>query len=234
MKAWTRPAARLWVDAELAEAAGDWPYWCGPAGLLRLEESAAAEDRVLGDGRGQARAVRFHGHAGVWRVNRHGGALGGLLGDRYSGPGRLQREVELAHRLREQDLPTPRPLLALAFRSGGWWRQHLVTEELEGATTVYAARQRPAAVEAAGRLLARLFGAGLWASDLHPGNLMWREADDGCWVIDLAGAELRSAALEPAEQEKRVARFLRFVEKHAGGLPMGFEEALRRGMAAGG
>ena len=36
--------------------------------------------------------------------------------------------------------------------------------------------------------------------------------------------------LSEREAEARVARFLRYVEKHAGGLPTGFEDALRRGL----
>lgn len=233
MRTWKRPAARLWVADELADRTAEWPFWCGPAGLLRLEEAAAAADRVLGEGRGAARAVTLQGEPGVWRVNRHGGALGGLLDDRYGGPGRLQEELALSERLRARDLPTPRPLLALALRQGPWWRQHLVTAEVPGAVTVHAAREDSAAVEAAGRLLGRLYDAGLWATDLHPGNLLWQAETGQCWVIDLAGAALRGRPLDAREREARTARFLRFVEKHAGGLPQGFEDALRRGLAQG-
>ncbi len=232
MKVWARSAARLWVATDLADRTAEWPYWCGPSGVRRLEESAAAENRVLGEGRGAAHAVQIQGAAGVWRKNRHGGALGSLMDDRYSSPARLQAEVSLSERLRGLGLPTPQPLLALAVRSGGWWRQHLVTEEITDARTVYEVRDRANAVEAAGRLLARLFEAGLWATDLHPDNLLWRESDGGCWVIDLAGAELRAAPLGARDVEARVARFLRYIEKHAGGLPMGCEDALRRGLGA--
>ena len=230
MRVWKRPAARLWVADELAGQSAEWAFWCGPAGLRRLADSAAAEDRVLGEGRAAARAVQVQGAAGVWRTNRHGGALAGLLDDRYLGPGRLHAEILLSERLREQGLPTPRPLLALALRRGGWWRQHLVTEEVVDARTVYALRAEAAVVEAAGRLLTQLFDAGLWATDLHPDNLLWQASRGTCWVLDLAGATLRGRPLDARERETRVARFLRFVEKHAGGLPHGFETALRRGL----
>lgn len=228
---WKRPAARLWVDGTLVGRTAEWAFWCGPVGLLRLEESAAAEDRVLGEGRGAARSVRVLDEMGVWRQNRHGGALAGLLDDRYAGPGRLQDELALSEILRAQGLPTPRPLLALALRQGLWWRQHLVTAEIPDTETVYAAREDAAAVEAAGRLLTRLYDAGLWATDLHPGNLLWQADSGTCWVIDLAGASLRGRPLDSAERDTRTARFLRFVEKHAGGVPQGFEAALRRGLA---
>jgi hypothetical protein len=205
-------------------------------GETRLQELADQADRILGEGRGAARAVTLPAMsgtvAGVWRVNRHGGLLGGLQADRYLDAGRLQQEVALSERLRGLGIATPEVLLALACRHGAWWRQHLVTREVESAVTVFEAREHGAALVAATALLQQVFDAGLWATDLHPGNLLWQEADGECWLIDLAGAELRSVPLSCAEREARVERFARFFVKHGGSEPDGMVE-LRQALLDG-
>ncbi|TAH37875.1 MAG: hypothetical protein EYC70_06730 [Planctomycetota bacterium] len=209
----TGPGARLWVRRGLEEPEGGaWEAWLAE-GEARLQRSAA--ERV-GTGRGDARRVRIGARSGVWRVNRHGGLLGGLLDQRHASPARLQQEIELSEQLRARGLPTPAVLLGLALRDGLFWRQHLVTEEIAGARTVFEARNDPGALAAAGALLQRLFDAGLWATDLHPGNLLWQPDTRSCSVIDLAGARLLGRPLRSRERAARLARFRRFFAKHAG------------------
>ena len=227
-RTWSEPHAWLWVAPELA-ASQDWKVWLAD-GELELEKLAAAAHRVLGEGRGAARAVTLdHQAHGVWRINRHGGLLGGLQGDRYASPDRLQREVELAESLREEGVRTPRVLLALAVKHGKKWRQHLVTEEVQKAQTVFDARENPAALQAAGVLLDQVFQLGLWATDLHPGNLLWRESDQTCWLIDLAGAKRLPNSLDASQRAARIDRFFRFYRKHAGEEPQG-ADALRESL----
>lgn len=227
-RTWSEPHAWLWVAPDLA-ASQDWQLWLAD-GESELEKLAAAANRVLGEGRGDARAVTLDAAAhGVWRTNRHGGMLGGLQGDRYASPERLQQEVELAESLRQEGVRTPRVLLALAQKDGKKWRQHLVTEEVQHAQTVFAARENPAALEAAGVLLEQVFQLGLWATDLHPGNLLWRESDQSCWLIDLAGAKRLPAPLDASQRAARVDRFFRFYRKHAGEEPLG-ADALRESL----
>ncbi|MDA0667849.1 MAG: hypothetical protein O3A95_04950 [Planctomycetota bacterium] len=202
-------------------ASGAWEDWL-LEGEAHLEKLALAADRVLGKGRGASRSVVFtNGAAGVWRVNRHGGMLGNLQGDRYPSPERLQLEVELSEGLRAEQVRTPRVLLALAVKDGKKWRQHLVTEEVAGAETVFAARKKPAALVAAGQLMDQVFELGLWATDLHPDNLLWREQDQSCWLIDLAGAKRLSQPLDASQRAARIDRFFRYYRKHAGEEPEG-------------
>jgi hypothetical protein len=197
-------------------------------GEALLEKRARAQDRVLGKGRGAARAITLEdGSHGVWRINRHGGMLGGLQGARYPDAKRLQQEVILSEALRSMGVRTPRVLLALALRRGMGWRQHLVTEEVEGATTVYAAREEAESLVGAGKLLEQVFELGLWATDLHPGNLLWRAEDRSCWLIDLAGARLLPKPLDRKQRAQRGERFLRYYRKHAGVEPEGADR-LRR------
>ena len=205
----------------------DWHGWL-ETGEQQLEELALQSDRVLGNGRGAARAVAFISaadtHSGVWRINRHGGLFGKLQADRYVDATRLQQEVSLSAELRTHGIDTPEVLLAFAKRHGAWWRQHLVTREVESACTVFDARESVAALRAATCLLQQLFDVGLWATDLHPGNLLWQPDSERCWLIDLAGAELRRAPLTRAERQARVERFARFFVKHAGAEPVGMAE----------
>jgi len=220
---------QAWLSvAPCLAAGGDWSTWLSH-GEQQLEELALAADRVLGHGRGAARAVVLTAATeavehGVWRVNWHGGLLGGLQADRYLDASRLIEEVAVSVALRARGMNTPEVLLAFAKRHGAWWRQHLVTREVVGACTVFDARDSAAALEAATHLLQQLFDVGLWATDLHPGNLLWQAATGKCWLIDLAGAELRREALSQTERKARVDRFARFFIKHGGTEPDGMQQ----------
>lgn len=218
----TAPGVRLWLAPELAEAE-DVAAWL-EMGETLLKERAKAASVVIGGGRGSARRVLLGNPArhGVWRINRHGGLLGGVQGDRYRTPTRLQAELELSEALRSRGIATPRVLLALAVKHGLSWRQHLVTEEIADASTVFDARDQPAALAAADQLLEQLCEAGLWATDLHPGNMLWR--DGTCWVIDLAGAKLLAQPLTAEQRLARRRRFARYFAKHGGKVPAPFDE----------
>jgi hypothetical protein len=160
--------------------------------LLNIAKSAA--DRDVGRGRAVTPAVNIDGVAGVWRTNRHGGLLRGILGARYSGNQRLRSEIDVAARLNALRIHTPQVLLAVAVRDGMYWSQHLVTAEVEGAVTIFA-------------------------SDLHPGNMLWVAETQQAWVIDLAGAKMLEKKLNSKEREARLKRFERFFVKHAGQMP---------------
>jgi len=217
--------AKLWLAPQLlGESADSWLR----QGEDRLWECAAeAGDRVLGTGRAPARAVTIGGRNGVWRRNRHGGLLGDLQGDRYRSARRLADEISLSRQLRELGVATPQVLLALAQRRTGFWRQNLVTEEVVDAQTVFAARDSAAALDSAADLLEQTFAVGLWATDLHPDNMLWQPDDSHaaggrCWVIDLAGARLMGRPLNSEEAQARRSRFARYFQKHAGEVPERF------------
>ncbi|MFQ5749782.1 MAG: lipopolysaccharide kinase InaA family protein [Planctomycetota bacterium] len=217
--AWTRPRSLLWAWTGLeADGERDWESWL-QAGEARLEQAARRKAGIAGHGRGQARRVELGGRKGVWRTNRHGGLLGPLLRDRFRDPSRLFLEVWLSENLRAAKIPTPRVLLALALRRGLHWRQHLVTEEVGGARTVFAAREEPEVLEKAQAFLEALFDLGLWAPDLHPGNLLWEPQARRIWIIDLAGARMKGRPLDPGERRTRRQRFQRFFLKHGAELP---------------
>lgn len=195
--------------------------------LLNIAKSAAARD--VGSGRAVAPAVNIDGVAGVWRTNRHGGLLGGMFGARYAGVDRLRSEIDVANRLIALRINTPQVLLAVAVRDGMYWNQHLVTSEVEGAVTLFDARDDEQAMRAAGCCLSQLFDAGYYATDLHPRNMLWVAATQQVWVIDLAGAKMLDKALTVQQRAARMKRFERFFIKHAGQMPSAIA-VLREGL----
>jgi lipopolysaccharide kinase (Kdo/WaaP) family protein len=219
------PGVRLWLHPQVADLE-EFSNWLSD-GEAQLLARAGQADLVLGTGRGAARRVVLGEAAaalhGVWRINRHGGFLAELLGDRYASPARLMAEIRLSSALRNLGVATPRVLLAMAVRHGLSWRQHLVTEEISDALTIFAAREQPEALAAADELLNQLCQIGLWAPDLHPGNMLWQGGR--CWVIDLAGARLLPQALNSEQTAARRARFARYFAKHGGRVPTRFAES---------
>lgn len=210
------PGARLWLRSELG--VGEEQAWADRLRDLPAYLASAADGRTFGQGRGVARGVELGARIGVWRHNRHGGLCGNLLGDRYWSCKRLVQEVEVSEHLREAGVQTPAILLAGATRRGLFWRLDLVTEDRSDCSTVFACAADPdrrvAALAAARRTLDRLFDLGLWATDLHPANLLFDPEMDGCWVLDLAGARLLGRPLTGAERAARIARFDRYFAKH--------------------
>lgn len=216
------PGSCLWVREGLRPSrVTDWQEWL-QCGEEHLSQAAADAGEVLGKGRANTQLVRVAGRRGVWRRNHHGGLLGGLLGDRYWNFVRLQQEWQLSEKLRALQIQTPAVLLAFATRRNSWWRQHLVTEEVPEAVTLFAARHDDRALQAGLKFLTRLFDLGLWAPDLHPANLLWQERERRCWLIDLAGARLLPAALSERQRQVRLRRFSRYFAKHAGEVPPPF------------
>ncbi|MBT5120572.1 MAG: hypothetical protein HOM34_07620 [Planctomycetes bacterium] len=213
---WRTSRARLWVREGVRPPTGNWED-CLLEGERSLAQMARKADRVVGVGRGLARAVDFgSGDVGIWRINRHGGLLGNFLGGIYWSSTRLEAEVLLSDHLRRQGVATPEVLFALASRRGVFWRQHLVTREVDDAQTVFEARNDAMARRASAELLERLFDLGLWATDLHPGNLLWQKSTGVCWLVDLAGATLKGRPLNGEERVQRRKRYLRYFDKHAG------------------
>ncbi len=215
------PGFRLWRRRELEGLDLDRWRRRGEA------ELAAASGEAFGAGRGHARRVELLGRPAVWRCNAHGGLLGGLFGRRFLSYDRLEEELTLSETLRSHGVATPEVLLALAQRSGLFWRQHLVTAEVPAAATVFDCRDQPAALAAAAALLEELFQLGLWAPDLHPANLLWQAAERRCWVIDLADCRLLGRPLTAGERRARLGRFARYFRKHGGEVPAPFAEPAR-------
>ena len=219
---WSTRSAKLWITDGLRAGSEGWDSWLEDT-ETHLERSAQMCDGVIGVGRHPARKVHVGGLAAVWRVNHHGGLLGSVLKHRYASAQKLSQEIRLSQRLQEEGVLTPRVLLGYARVHGMFWKQHLVTEEVPDCQTVFAARKDRNALAAADALLDRVANLGLWATDLHPDNLLWQHKEQKCWLIDLAGARLLGRPLRPQEREARRARFIRYFAKHSGEVPTRFQ-----------
>lgn len=154
----------------------------------------------------------------VLRHYRRGGALGGLLGDRYPylGPERSRpwREFRLTAQLFAQGLPVPQPVAARVVPSGAICRGDLITVRLDAvplADAIGKGAPVAAAWRAAGRCVARLHGAGLDHADLNLHNLLLDAAGQAT-LIDLDRGALRAPG---AWRESNLARLRRSLAKLA-------------------
>ena len=155
----------------------------------------------------------------VVRHYRRGGAIAApLLHDRYlrAGPTRPLTELRASGAARARGVPTPAVVAGVWYRTGPWYRADLVTELVPGVTLarrlfgaeapslsgreahspsaseVASQAEREAALEAAGRLVAMLCGAGVRHADLNATNVL---LDGGAhapspWVVDLDRATI--------------------------------------------
>jgi 3-deoxy-D-manno-octulosonic acid kinase len=241
----------LLADRELAAALVE----RGLLGAAPLEAIAGASPTRLG-GRGRPVLLELPGCRLVAKTMRHGGLVGGLLGDRFAGDERARRLVALLERLDERGVATARFGFARVRRGGaGLSRLDVATREIAGARDGLAfLRARPAAparraaVRAAARVVRSLHEAGVEHADLNVKNLLVREgAAVEAFVIDLEKSSVVPAlsAAAVVRNLERLARSLaklgllgellprtdlvRFVREYAGeGWRDLFEAARRR------
>ena len=220
----------------------------------------------------QPGARRLHGRGDVfvvpapggrpadqWVVRHYhrGGALAGLLGDRYPRLAipRPFRELLVLRSLVEADIPTATPVGAAVYPFGPWYRGDLVTQWIPGSEDLGRAlfgadspggrstgsddREGVRAMAAAGALVRLLHERGLDHPDLNLKNILVRPDEDGvrAFIIDLDRASIRKR-LGEGRKRRMLRRFERSLEKwerRAGvPAPQGALESFRRGYATGG
>ena len=116
----------------------------------------------------------------------------------WRGVGRIRSfdEFRLLRELLRRKLPVPRPIAAIYWREGLFYRAGILLERLQGVASL---ADRAAAVgsaapwEAAGQMIARIHRAGLDHADLNAHNLLFEDSGRG-WVIDLDRSQLRIPA----------------------------------------
>ncbi len=187
--------------------------------------AAAQPGRTAFQGRGTAYGVTIGHSEAVVRHARRGGAMAPLLGDRFMGPPRAWREVDLSARLLESGVPTP-PVLAAAVYQAAWFhRADVATARMSG-RDLYATffgdqpptgERRTAVLHAAGRLVRKLSAAGWVHPDLQLRNVLvdlpriatppFRLAT---WLLDV---DTCRQATPDAARRANLARFLRSWDK---------------------
>ncbi len=125
-------------------------------------------------------------------------------------------EFRLLRELLRRRLPVPRPIAAIYWREGLWYRAAILLERIQHVRALAdcaAADGANAPWEEAGRLIARIHRAGLDHADLNAHNLLFEATGRG-WVIDLDRSRLRIPATP--WREANLARLLRSLLKLRG------------------
>ena len=191
--------------------------------------SRGALEEVAG-GRGTVAFIRDGARRWVLRHFRRGGFLARFVDDTYLWTGadgtRSFNEWRLLRRLREWDLPVPRPIAARYTRSGLAYRADLITEELPSRLTLAQALAirplDPAGWRAVGRCVGTLHSHGVRHADLNANNLLLG-AEGAVYVLDFD----RGRIAPRGDWEQRVIeRLHRSLEKVSRDLPAGrFDDA---------
>lgn len=183
-------------------------------------DSCAVDDVSVGifdpDHWGRAAMLHDEGRGSVWFItdaDRHwvlkhylrGGLLKDLLTDRYWFTGfarsRMIREFDMLCEMRRRSLPVPRPIAAMAVRSGPlFYRGALITERLQNSTSL-ASLISCGGVSAqmwfdVGSTIGQFHSASVLHSDLNVTNVLRRGDDwflidfDKCCFVD-GGSNIR-------------------------------------------
>lgn len=196
-----------WVAKDLA-GLGLEAFWAS------LEPLAGAK------GRGGIGTLRLLEHTAVVRPYKRGGALAGLLRDRYAGPSRARAELQTLATLREQGVPVVVPLAAVARRHHAFWRLRLCTELVPDALPLPAflaahPELRRFTAEAVGIVTKLAFAAGLRHPDLHLDNVLCAVRGERvrAVLVDLDRARVKKPVAEN-DADAMLVRMLRYVVRH--------------------
>lgn len=190
----------------------------------RLAELRRSAEPVR-SGRGGAVAVPLPtGGGGV--IIRHcyrGGLLRGLAGDRHLLGARPIDELRVTEAARAAGVPAPEPLAAIIWRRGIGYSGDLVVREIPGATSLEEwlsagpdAAQRRLMIGRLAEAFSRLVGAGIYHPDLHAGNVLVREDEDGdlrVYLIDFDRAKQVEGGLSARRRNAMLFRFNRALVK---------------------
>jgi 3-deoxy-D-manno-octulosonic acid kinase len=136
----------------------------------------------------------------------------------WRGVGRIRSfdEFRLLRELLRRRLPVPRPIAAIYWREGLFYRAAILLERLQGVRSLAeraAASGGDAPWKEAGQMIARIHRAGLDHADLNASNLLFEDSGRG-WVIDVDRSQLRIPAT--AWREANLARLKRSLLKLRG------------------
>lgn len=182
------------------------------------EWAAQQPGRDVFHGRGEAYGVSLGSSRVVVRHARRGGALAGLLGDRYVGAPRFVREIDIASRLSNSGVATPRVLVGVMYPSFLVHRADVATERVDGTDlfTMFFREDPPQGeprreiFRAVGTLVRKLHNAGFVHPDLQLRNVLVSAAASrlppAAWLLDVDTCR----PISPRDQERRRANLARF------------------------
>lgn len=195
------------ISDETFTAAG-WPRVRPVQG--RLRSAGRGNTLIVGDGDGEREREL------VLKHYVRGGLPGRVVHDRYlwGGEARVRSFAEwrLLTRLRDMELPVPRPCAARYRRDGPWYSADLLTVRLPGIEPLSSriARKTDAGLwHAVGAGLRRFHDAGVFHADLNAYNVQL-DADGGIVLLDFDRGEIRA----PGDwQQANLARLERSLHK---------------------
>jgi 3-deoxy-D-manno-octulosonic acid kinase len=182
------------------------------------EWAAQQPGRDVFHGRGEAYGVRLGDSRVVVRHARRGGALAGLLGDRYLGAPRFVREIDIANRLTNSGVATPRVLVGVKYPSLLAHRSDVATERVDGtdlftmffATDAPQGEPRREIFRAVGTLVRKLHNAGFVHPDLQLRNVvvsaLASRPSPLAWLLDVDTCR----PISPSDDTSRRANIARF------------------------
>ncbi len=184
--------------------------------------AARQPGREAFQGRGEAYGVALGPARAVVRHARRGGWLAPLLGDRYWGIPRFEREIAMSERLRAAGVATPAVLAGVRYDAGAWHRADVATERVPGvdlAALLFGdapseGAARDAVWPAVGRLVGRLHGGGFVHPDLQLRNVVYDASVPGgaAWLLDIDTCRQPRHGLLDATR-RNLDRFYRSWEK---------------------
>jgi 3-deoxy-D-manno-octulosonic acid kinase len=185
--------------------------------------AAQRPDAVALQGRGAAHRVDLAGASCVVRHYRRGGLIGRFVADTYlrAGEPRPLRELRASCDVRAAGVPTPQVIAAVIYPNGPVYRADLATlhvphgADLAAATWGDAAWPRDdriAAWHATGRLLRRVFHAGVRHPDLNLRNIFVTRCGG---VVDALLLDLDRAAVDEPDGRADAAMLARFHRSRA-------------------
>jgi tRNA A-37 threonylcarbamoyl transferase component Bud32 len=145
--------------------------------------------------------------------------LAWMTGDRFIGAGRAPYELEVAHALRDANVPTPELVGYALYRTSRFFgRIDVLTSEVSDARDLASVlsdspRDARPALEATARLIAALARAGAHHADLNLKNVLIARGPAGttAWVLDVDRVTL-GVSRENA-MKRNLARFDRSARK---------------------
>jgi 3-deoxy-D-manno-octulosonic acid kinase len=200
------------------------------------------------EGRGVVHVMPASGTHWAVRHYHRGGAVAGILGDRYLAARTPRPFMELlaSDAARQRGISTPRVAAAVTYDAGLFYRADLATTFIPNAADLallslgartWPMEERVAAWRAAGAMLRLCFEVGLIHPDLNLKNILIERTTAGAaaHVIDLDRAHVGAKATT-AQRDHMLARFDRSrlkIENKTGRMVSAEEQrALREGLSA--
>lgn len=221
-----RPEQRTMLMMKTEQPNKRTTIWFDPAVLTQCPDNYfepgywQAQNKVKGSATGRSTAffVEAGEHGLLLRHYYRGGLVGKFNKDRFKREpveqSRAMAEFALLLKLRELELPVPRPVAARFVKAPIWgYRADILVEVIPHARDTFKALQQQQLTEAqwlrVGATIRKLHDAGVYHSDLNCHNIML-DNNDAVWIVDFDKCGFRQFG---EWREANLQRLLRSLNK---------------------